>query len=200
MGEQLTQKIRHITEFDKKHFFFVRHAETDWNRLNLCQGQRDIPLNQEGIQNAKEFATSTLNLTFDCIVSSPLLRALQTAKELQSLHKKAPIHLMPGLGERNWGKLEGISSSEMYAIEEKENKDPSYVPGHQVEPRKAFQKRISEAITYVQALYEHPLIVSHGRVFMELCHLLRVPAIQQIPNCQLAKITPNKEGWEIHLF
>ncbi len=85
----------------------------------------------------------------------------------------------------------------MYAIEEEENNDPSYIPGHQVETRSVFRERVSQAILFAQTIHPHPLIVSHGRVFTELCHLLGLPPIQQIPNCQLVKLMPNNKGWEM---
>ena len=60
----------------KKDFFFVRHAETDWNNRKLCQGQKDIPLNEKGSEEAKVFAGEMAKLDIDCLVSSPLSRAL----------------------------------------------------------------------------------------------------------------------------
>lgn len=33
---------------------FVRHGETEWNALGKIQGQTDIPLNERGVQQAKE--------------------------------------------------------------------------------------------------------------------------------------------------
>ncbi|MFX8778338.1 histidine phosphatase family protein, partial [Acinetobacter baumannii] len=33
-------------------FYFLRHGETEWNRLRRCQGRSDIPLNETGIAQA----------------------------------------------------------------------------------------------------------------------------------------------------
>jgi broad specificity phosphatase PhoE len=63
--------------------YFVRHGETDWNRAQRYQGQRDIPLNATGREQAKRnggvlrdlHGGKALALDY---VSSPLLRATET--------------------------------------------------------------------------------------------------------------------------
>lgn len=44
----------------RKPFFFVRHGSTEWNTRHLCQGWQDIPLNDQGRQEAKNAATLLL--------------------------------------------------------------------------------------------------------------------------------------------
>lgn len=188
-----------MTQIAKKHFFFLRHAETDWNDQKLCQGQKDILLNKKGYQEAKAFATKSASLNFDCIVSSPLLRALDTAKEIHQVHSHASFHIVRELSERCWGLLEGIPSEVMYSIEDLENRDPSYSPEKGIEPRIAFRQRVIKGLSIAQAFHQHPLIVSHGRVFSELCHILDLPPLRQIQNCQLMKITPTLKAWKINI-
>ena len=36
--------------------YFVRHGETEWNVKKKIQGKTDIPLNENGIRQAKELA------------------------------------------------------------------------------------------------------------------------------------------------
>src|SRR2546423_12284707 len=63
--------------------YFVRHGETDWNRDQRYQGQRDIPLNATGRSQAaangralaKGLGKEAATLDY---VSSPLLRARET--------------------------------------------------------------------------------------------------------------------------
>jgi len=189
-----------MNPIEQKYFFFVRHAQTDWNRQKICQGQRDIPLSLKGYQEAKTLAADSLKVSIECIVTSPLSRALETAKEIHKAKPHAKLHIIPELSERSWGSLEGMSSHEMYDIERLEENDASYFPGNGVEPRGTFNQRVLQAISIAQTFHEHPLLVSHGRVFIELCRILGIPPLRQIPNCQLVKISPRNESWEIHLI
>ena len=38
--------------------YFVRHGETEWNVKKKIQGKTDIPLNENGIRQAKELRAS----------------------------------------------------------------------------------------------------------------------------------------------
>lgn len=60
--------------------YILRHGETDWNKAMRMQGQVDIPLNEYGIQLAKETKEGLKDIKFDYIFSSPLIRAVETAK------------------------------------------------------------------------------------------------------------------------
>jgi uncharacterized phosphatase len=191
-------KSKPMSQIAQKHFFFLRHGETDWNNQKLCQGQRDVPLNEKGYQEAKTFAAESTGLNFDCIVSSPLSRALETAKEIHQVHSNALFYVVPELSERSWGLLEGVSSEEMYSIEYLESTDPFYSPGKEVEPRDAFRQRVIRGICIAQSFHQHPLIVSHGRVFFELCHILNIPPVVQIENCRLMKLDPAFNAWKIN--
>ncbi len=181
----------------KQLFYFIRHAETDWNTQKLCQGWRDIPLNESGLLAAKAFALSTKNYKIPCIVSSSLTRALQTAKEIHEVHPDVALHVIPELRERCWGSLEGASSEEMYAIEKLEDADPFFHPGKGVESRSDFRKRLLKGIALSLEIDPHPWIVSHGRLFMELCFALNISPLNQLLNCQLVEIAPDKDGWKM---
>ena len=62
--------------------FIVRHGETDWNLEHKFQGEVDIPLNLNGIEQAQRIANRLRLEYFDAIFTSPLVRALQTGKTI----------------------------------------------------------------------------------------------------------------------
>ncbi len=86
--------------------FLVRHGQTKWNVENRLQGCVDIPLNSTGIKQAHILANNIEDLNYDLIISSPLGRALETAKIINK--KSAPLITDPSLKERNFGFLEGV--------------------------------------------------------------------------------------------
>ncbi len=58
----------------------VRHGQTDWNRDGICQGQEgESRLTDLGREQAKKIAAGLKKKHFDCIVSSDLDRAHETA-------------------------------------------------------------------------------------------------------------------------
>lgn len=64
----------------KKILYIFRHGETDHNAQKRLQGWQDTPLNANGIAQAQSLAQKLSNISFDCIYSSPLSRALDTAR------------------------------------------------------------------------------------------------------------------------
>lgn len=90
--------------------YLVRHGQTDWNKAYVIQGRVDIPLNEEGIRQAKELAAKMKeeNIHIDLIFVSPLIRARQTADILNEvLH--APILVDERIIEEYYGTFEGVS-------------------------------------------------------------------------------------------
>lgn len=64
----------------KRNIYVFRHGETDYNVQKRMQGYLDIPLNANGIAQAHELANKLSNIKLDCIYSSPLSRAAETAR------------------------------------------------------------------------------------------------------------------------
>ncbi|WP_162918595.1 histidine phosphatase family protein [Taklimakanibacter deserti] len=66
--------------------YFIRHGETDWNREGRIQGQIDIPLNDNGHQQAIAISRGLKNFLrdtkIDLFVASPLTRTRQTMGHL----------------------------------------------------------------------------------------------------------------------
>lgn len=80
-------------------FYFVRHGETDWNRMHqvLCS-QDDIPLNETGLQQVAHACKKLSSLGITKIYSSPLARAKQTA-EIINNHLQVYLEFHAGLRE-----------------------------------------------------------------------------------------------------
>jgi len=85
--------------------FIVRHGVTDWNRLGRAQGHRDIPLNEDGLDQARRFA-ATFDVRADHIFTSDLARAHATAKHYADRHA-LEVQVREALRERSFGDFEG---------------------------------------------------------------------------------------------
>lgn len=60
-------------------FILIRHGETNWNKDKKMMGHADIPLNDEGKEQALKIKGALNDFTFDAAYSSDLSRAFETA-------------------------------------------------------------------------------------------------------------------------
>lgn len=90
----------------------VRHGETQWNRELVFRGRKDIPLNERGLLQAQAIGEALRSKKIDAIYSSPLARAIETARPL-SESLKIEIKLHKGLVDANFGKWEGKAVSQV---------------------------------------------------------------------------------------
>ena len=90
--------------------YFVRHGKTEWNKLKKMQGSADIPLNEEGIEQAYKTKELISNIEFDCAICSPLTRTRQTLDIILD-DKKIPVIYDERIVERNYGEFEGTTKN-----------------------------------------------------------------------------------------
>ena len=86
--------------------YVVRHGSTDYNEKKITMGSKDIPLNEKGREEAYKTALLLQEENFDLIISSPLIRAIETAKIINE-GRNNQIIVDDRLTERYLGELEG---------------------------------------------------------------------------------------------
>ena len=85
--------------------YLIRHGQTELNCRRVIQGRSDYPLNENGIAQAREAAKKLNGIAFDAVYSSPLIRAIQTAK----LIAPDAVPLMDDrLTDMDYGPYEGV--------------------------------------------------------------------------------------------
>lgn len=96
------------TNKQKTKIYFVRHGQSEWNVANKICGASDIPLTQQGIEQAKSAGEKIkqMGIKIDEIRYSPLMRAACTAEEIARIIN-APLIKEPRLTEQCFGKYEG---------------------------------------------------------------------------------------------
>ena len=85
--------------------YIIRHGQTELNSRKVLQGRSDHPLNERGIAQAQEAAEKLRSVSFDAVYSSPLIRAVRTAKIV--VPELEPI-LDERLIEMEYGPYEGM--------------------------------------------------------------------------------------------
>ena len=92
--------------------FLVRHGETALNKDRRIQGGgTDTPLNETGIRQKELVAARLKTGSFQAIYSSPLQRAIETARAIARYHNMEVIS-EPGLREIDMGEFEGVQAIE----------------------------------------------------------------------------------------
>ncbi len=92
----------------------IRHGETAWNAEQRLQGHQDIPLNALGLRQAATLGAALAGEGLVAVVASDLQRAWQTGRALADT-LGLPLRAEPGLRERGFGRLEGLTYAEIEA-------------------------------------------------------------------------------------
>jgi len=91
----------------------VRHGETEWNRQGRFQGQIDVPLNDNGRQQAIKAGEFLKDVKIDFAVSSTMARPKETAEIILQKHPQIKLELHDNLREISHGLWEGKFESEI---------------------------------------------------------------------------------------
>ena len=147
--------------------YVVRHGQTDWNVLKLCQGQINIPLNEKGIEQAKITKEKLENEKIDLIITSPLDRAKNTAKiinedrDLQVIEDERLVER--DLGEYERAKIDSFDHKGFWDY----NCNYKYKKAENI---RDFCYRIKEAMEEYKEKYKgkNILLSTHGGVTMAM--------------------------------
>ncbi|HXC50455.1 MAG TPA: histidine phosphatase family protein [Candidatus Limnocylindrales bacterium] len=156
----------------------MRHGETAWNRDRRVMGDLDIPLSDDGRLQSGHAARLLESFAIDRIVSSPLVRAKETA-EIVAQHLGRTIETDPRLVEVRFGEWQGKTYEEVAT-------DPRY-HGFATDPvanatpggdtAESVQRRGLESLATLRA-GECVLFVTHGDIIRTLiCHFLATPLV-----------------------
>ncbi len=96
-------------------FLLVRHGETDWNRAGKFQGQIDVPLNDNGRNQASLAAEFLKTVEIDFAFTSPMLRPKETAQIILKDRSSLILNEDADLREIGHGLWEGKFEAEIKA-------------------------------------------------------------------------------------
>ena len=150
--------------------YVVRHGETIWNVENRVQGITDIPLTDQGRLDATLLKDLVKDINIDVVISSPLERAIETAKILTD--GKLPINTDDRIKERDWGLNEGAN------IDEVDRWDCWDVilntRVQNIESVQDFMYRVSDFLEDIKVRYKdkNVLVVTHSAVIRVIHYML----------------------------
>jgi uncharacterized phosphatase len=158
-----------------KKLYFIRHGLSEMNKSGHFAGTIDTPLAAEGRAQAKAAGEKAKNLSIDLIISSPLGRALETAKIIAEEigYPISKIIASDLIIERHWGDLEGTPHIQVGDLDEIPNAETST----------QLLNRAEKALRYLEGLEaENILVVSHGTFGRALRHHItdEIPFINKI--------------------
>lgn len=107
--------------------YLIRHGATEWSKIGKHTGQKsDLPLTQEGKEEAGRVQEALRGIKFDRVFTSPLKRA-KTTCEIAGLLEYAEVD--PDLLEWDYGDYEGLTTHEIH------RKDPKWCLFEQGAPK-----------------------------------------------------------------
>lgn len=147
--------------------YLMRHGETEWNREGRLQGQRDIPMNRNGIMQMERLGERLKEQSFcvDQIIASPLARAGQSAEIVaEKIGFSGKILTDEAFIERSFGKAEGVIWSPGLDLTEER---------YQAESAEALCRRAEEGICkYLDGGAQSVLLVAHGAILKAVITVL----------------------------
>lgn len=175
-------------------FGFVRHGLTDWNSEYRAQGQHDVPLNAEGIRQARLLGKRLKEEQWDCLYSSDLARARVTAEIIAEAMGMQVTGFDPRLREKTHGRLDGTTVAERIALwgEDWAKLDHG---------EESVESILARSMAFLREKAEqHPgkriLVVSHGAwIARTVEHLLRVDDIPHVGNTSICVLSGGGESW-----
>ncbi|MEK7212632.1 MAG: histidine phosphatase family protein [Patescibacteria group bacterium] len=178
--------------------FFARHGQTTGDMENRYGGDFDDHMTPNGRQQALELAKKLADKGIQAILTSPLIRARETA-EIISRHIGSPIFIEPALKERNWyGVLTGMTKEEAArkfprAVEELKDRNNT-IPGG--ESYADFSARVQGIIKRLGSDTEYNCIavVSHGGPAKVLFRDILKAGEIHIGDCGLVELEANGSG------
>ncbi|MBR5337595.1 MAG: histidine phosphatase family protein [Lachnospiraceae bacterium] len=153
--------------------WITRHGQTDLNKNRIMQGSINEPLNETGIAQAYEVKEKLQGISFDAVISSPLIRAVKTASIIGDIPESEVIKDRR-LVEFRFGRFENMEYSKM---------GPAmilYWILPELFPRPKTVESIPYAIKRIKSFledlktkdYENVLIVCHGGIIRVLSGVL----------------------------
>lgn len=177
----------------------IRHGVTAWNQVGRSQGKMDIPLTDEGREQAQKLAKRLKDEKWDLIISSDLSRAKETADIIAKELEIPVVDYDKRVRERSFGEIEGTTHEERVAKwgEDWKQLDLGIEKDEDVIHRwETFLEEVTE--TYKG---RNILVVSHGAFIGKALEKIGYNRLDNpLRNCSVTVVTNTSEGLQCSLY
>tara|TARA_B110000305_G_scaffold64509_1_gene71864 strand:+ start:292 stop:915 length:624 start_codon:yes stop_codon:yes gene_type:complete len=192
-----------------KNILLIRHGQSEWNKLNLFTGFKNVDLTQQGVEEAIKASENfkELGIKFDLVYTSVLSRAQKTSeiilKQLgqhEDLKKNSKIIEHIALNERDYGDLTGLDKKET-ADKYGDEQVHKWRRGYSDRPPGG--ESLEDVVTRVKSYYDSEilpqivselnnniLIAAHGNSLRALLLVMNVYKIEEINSVELSTGVP----------
>jgi len=179
----------------------VRHGQTLSNLRLYLQGQSDGELTEVGRQQARAVAAVLKDMPVDAVISSPLIRAKDTAAEIARYHH-LPVTINPLVREWHCGLLDGQPAQALFDARDQAGLPLSDFRPEGGETLREVQCRAKEFLAEIEEKYSGQSVVvcSHGDFLRMLISLLRSISIEEangihLENAAYSRFIKKDAGW-----
>jgi broad specificity phosphatase PhoE len=189
--------------------YLVRHGQTAANLDHRLAGITDVPLDPLGEIQAAEVAEHFRTVSFDALLSSPLIRARETARRIGALsgHRPEPV---PGLEEMHFGDCENLTLAEAIVQfpelkkmeDDLDDLDLAWPRG---DSRRGFHQRVTATFLGILERYvrQSVVVVAHGGVIGSFVAQIEGGNPSQyarysVANCSVTELRVTPDATEIH--
>ena len=183
--------------------YVIRHGQTDWNAQRRLQGQKDIPMNATGLEQARQNGIALQGILGDRIdefdfVASPLGRTRATMEIIRAAMGLPPLAYRtdPRLMEISFGDWEGSTLKELKAtqrerVQERNASKWDFIPpGDAAESYEILSWRTG---SWLNSIDRPTVCVTHGGVIRTLFKLIadlpkNTAAEGEIPQDRIVRI------------
>ena len=192
-----------------KNILLIRHGQSEWNKLNLFTGFKNVDLSEQGVEEAIKASENfkELGIKFDLVYTSVLSRAQKTSeiilKELgqqEDLKKKSKIIEHIALNERDYGDLTGLDKKET-ADKYGDEQVHKWRRGYSDRPPGG--ESLEDVVSRVKSYYDSEilpqihselnsniLIAAHGNSLRALLLVMKIYKIEEINSVELSTGVP----------
>tara|TARA_B100000674_G_scaffold490495_1_gene506442 strand:+ start:610 stop:1230 length:621 start_codon:yes stop_codon:yes gene_type:complete len=202
-----------------KNILLIRHGQSEWNKLNLFTGFKNVDLSEQGIDEANKAGQNfkDLGLSFDIVYTSELKRAQDTAKiilqnldQWDQLNSNNKIINNINLNERDYGDLTGLNKKET-ADKYGEEQVHKWRRGYSDQPPngESLEDVVNRVKTYFNEEiintinnpnYENILIAAHGNSLRALLIVMSIYTSSEINSVELSTGVPIHVIFEDNIF